>query len=302
MLPEKTFDDMISYLAAVLTPLHGEREAAALARLVIRAVTGRSQAELLRDGGMPFPGELLPKVNNILRQLKERKPVQYILGETEFYGCRIRVTPSVLIPRPETEELVDHVVRELKGKKEKISILDIGTGSGCIAVALAKHLPQTEVYACDVSEEILQVAKKNAAANGVKVHFFREDILHPVTAPEMMFRYIVSNPPYIPEEERKEMQPEVVRYEPPGALFVPEEDPLLFYRAILKFAETHLEKAGLLMAEVHEKYAGEVAQLFRKACMSAVEVKKDINGKERFVVCTACGKRHPPSLHKSYSG
>ena len=283
MQSHETVDSVIRKLTSALTLLHGRREASALARLVVRSVTGRSPAELLRDAQEPFPKELLPKVNNILRDLKERKPVQYLLGETEFYGCRIMVTPAVLIPRPETEELVHRILQLAGDEYEGTRILDIGTGSGCIAVALAKNLPDAEVYACDVSGESLTVAAKNAEKNKVNVHFFEMDILHPDKGRKGMFTCIISNPPYIPESEKDSMQPEVIKYEPATALFVPDEDPLLYYRAILTYARDHLTQEGLLMVEVHEKKARDVARMFREYGMKHVKVIYDLNGKERFV-------------------
>ncbi len=146
-----TFDSLLRHLARQLQEDRDPAEARSLARLVTEAVSGRSRTQLLRDGALPFPQELLPKVNNILRQLKDRKPLQYVLGETTFYHCRIILNPSVLIPRPETEELADRMIRLLEKKKGPLTILDIGTGSGCIAIALAKHLPQATVLATDIS-------------------------------------------------------------------------------------------------------------------------------------------------------
>ncbi len=281
MQSRETFDMLVRRLTATLEPEHGLPEARSLTLLVVRYVTGLSPAALLRDAHEPFPKELLPKVNNILRQLKARIPVQYVLGETEFYGCRIRVSPAVLIPRPETEELVRELLHQAGKDTAPFRILDAGTGSGCIAIALARKLPEAEIYASDVSEESLQLARENAEGNRVKVHFFRGDILNP--EPGGTYRYIVSNPPYVPESEKKNMQPEVVHHEPPGALFVPDDDPLLFYRALLDYASGHLEKGGWLMVETHEKFAGKVKDLFETYGMKEVEVKTDINGKERFV-------------------
>ncbi|MCD6200378.1 MAG: peptide chain release factor N(5)-glutamine methyltransferase [Bacteroidales bacterium] len=288
MQSRETLDMMVRRLTAILEPDHGPAEARSLALLVVRYVTGLSPVILLRDAHKPFPKERLPKVNNILRQLKERMPVQYVLGETEFYGCRIRVSPAVLIPRPETEELVHELLHIAGEETVPFRILDIGTGSGCIAVALAKALPEAEIDASDVSEESLQLARENAKENGAIVHFFREDVLNPGHRPGVTYRYIVSNPPYVPESEKKSMQPEVVHYEPPGALFVPDDDPLLFYRALLDYASEHLDNGGWLMVEAHEKFARKVKDLFEACGMSKVEVKTDINGKERFVKGVWC--------------
>jgi len=283
MQSRHTFDSLIRHLTRQLEEERDPAEARSLARLVTGAVSGRSNTQLLRDGNLPFPQELLPKVNNILRQLKDHMPLQYILGETVFYGCRLRVSPHVLIPRPETEELVERVVRTLQKEKEPFTVLDIGTGSGCIAVALARHLPRATLLATDISPGALETARENARLNGVQVRFFREDILHPATAPAEKLRCIVSNPPYIPASEKDGMQPEVRDHEPLEALFVPDNDPLLFYRAIAGYAREHLAEDGLLLVECHEKYAREVKTLFEQKGLQEVKVIRDINGKERFV-------------------
>ena len=274
---------LVHRLIAALKTEHGLHEARSMAYLVVRYVTGLSQAVLLRDAREPFPKELLPKVNNILRQLKKRMPIQYLMGETKFYGCRIVVNPAVLIPRPETEELVYGLLQKAKKDNYPGKILDIGTGSGCIAIAFAREVPEAEMYASDVTEEILSLAQKNARENGVDVHFFRQDILKPENEPKETYRFIVSNPPYIPESEKITIQPEVLLHEPARALFVPDKDPLLYYRAILEYSAGHLEEEGWLMVETHERFAGKVKDLFENYRMNEVEVKTDINGKERFV-------------------
>ena len=283
MPSQYTFDSLIRHLTASLTATHGPQEARSLARHVVAHVSGHSKTELLRDGSLPFPPERLPKINNILRQLKKHKPLQQILGETEFYGCRILVNPSVLIPRPETEELVDRIVQELK-EMGKVSILDIGTGSGAIAIALARHLPQATVWASDISAEALATARENARLNEVTVRFFRDDILRPGPPPVERFDCIVSNPPYIPLSEKNNLQPEVKDHEPSHALFVPDDDPLLFYRAILDYAGNHLAGNGLLMVECHEHLARAVKEMFTECGITKVKVIKDINGKNRFVL------------------
>ncbi len=283
-MPQHSFNSLIRHLTRGLTPLHGEREARALARLIVATVSGRSGAALLRDGGEPFPDDLMPKINTIFRQMKEeRMPVQYLLGETSFYDLSLEVTPAVLIPRPETEELVQITLEKLTKKKGPYHLLDIGTGSGALALALARHLPEATVWACDIDEETLEIARRNARKNRVNVHFFRDDILRPSPPPVSSFRCIVSNPPYIPEREKETLQPEVALHEPSRALFVPDDDPLLFYRHILRYARQHLEPDGYLMVECHAAHAEDVASLFRKEKLSAVTVHLDINGKKRFV-------------------
>src|SRR6056297_1713610 len=211
-----------------------------------------------------------------LAHLKLEKPLQYILGTTHFMDLELQVNENVLIPRPETEELVQWILEDVKSRKPEvgsqksdiggrisdknrkdfnpspITILDIGTGSGCIAIALAKHLPDAQVYALDVSEEALEVAQKNAASNGVDIGFMHQDILNPKIDSKLTFDIIVSNPPYVRELEKNKIQKNVKDFEPDTALFVSDEDPLLFYRAIIDFAESHLSENGKLFVEINQ--------------------------------------------------
>ncbi len=274
---------MTHYLINELLANRGLQEARSMATLIMQNVTGLSKVSLLRDIATPFPDELLPKVKNILQELKEHKPIQYVFGETEFCGNRFRVTQAVLIPRPETEEMLYWFMHSFGGKAKQATILDIGTGSGCIAITLAKILPDARVYATDVSEESLEIARQNARDTHVHVSFYRQDILHPGKEQDVRFQYILSNPPYVPFAEKNKMQFEVTSYEPEKALFVPDKDPLVFYRAILEYAGRKLLPGGCVMVEVHENYAEKTNKLFADYRMTAIEVKKDINGKNRFV-------------------
>jgi len=279
-----TIAALVRRLTDALTPLHGEREARSLARLVVGQVTGRSGAALLRDGGEPVPEASVDKINTILRQMKEeRMPVQYLLGTTSFYGLELEVTPAVLIPRPESEEMVASLFEALRDVPGPFPLLDAGTGSGCLAIALALHLPASQVWACDISEEALDIARRNARRHHADIRFFSCDLLSPGTLPDRTWQCIVSNPPYIPAGERPALQPEVALHEPPRALFVPDDDPLLFYRALAAYALHHLAEGGILMVECHEEQASHVAALFRREGMQKVRVLQDINGKSRFV-------------------
>src|SRR5688572_8583660 len=224
--------------------------------------------------------ELL-KFNFCVKDLKAHKPIQYILGSTEFYGCRIKVNESVLIPRPETEELVDWIKTGLKGREPK-TILDIGTGSGCIAIALKKIFPQSRVTAMDISEKALEVAAENAQRNNARIDFVLRDILSsPSSAPP--FDLIVSNPPYITLSEKAAMNKNVVEYEPHLALFVSEEDALVFYRAIADLARSILVTGGKLYFEINERMGPAVKKLLGEMDFLNVEVKKDLSGKDRMV-------------------
>ncbi|MBI2269609.1 MAG: peptide chain release factor N(5)-glutamine methyltransferase [Bacteroidetes bacterium] len=239
--------------------------------------------------------ELL-KFNDVVKRLKRQEPIQYILGETWFYGLKLNVNPAVLIPRPETEELVDWIVKEVgslpagqAGRKSEGrsvgSILDVGTGSGCIAIALKKNIPNAEVFALDISEEALDVARQNATINNVDVNFIQTDILEN----KLLFQHfnsfdiIVSNPPYILRSEKQSMEANVLEHEPHVALFVNDNDPLLFYRTIVQFTQKHLADAGKLFFEINEAQADEVRNLLLQSGFKNVVVKKDLSGKERMV-------------------
>ena len=219
-----------------------------------------------------------------LQRLVRGEPMQYVVGSAEFYGLRFEVTPSVLIPRPETEELVEKVVSEEKGRGA-VKILDIGTGSGAIAVALSRNLPVAEVWAADCSAAALGMARHNAEILNASVKFILWDIFNDVPQELPQFDIIVSNPPYIPENEKSIMSPIVTAYEPETALFVPDDDPVRFYKRIASLSRTLLASGGRVYAEIHESYPAESAAAFDNGDFRDIEVVKDINGKARFVFC-----------------
>ncbi len=229
----------------------------------------------------------------VLEDLKQQKPIQYILGETEFYGLPFNVNENVLIPRQETEELVDliircHTQRCLSANENKtVKILDIGTGSGCVAITIAKNLPNTKVYALDVSKEALKIAKKNAELNNVEVTFIEADLLNKSTwdlkFKELEFDTIVSNPPYVRELEKAEIKPNVLDNEPHLALFVEDNNPLQFYKAIIAFAVTNLKPKGELYFEINQYLGEETKQLLIDADFGAVELLKDLNSNDRML-------------------
>ncbi len=222
------------------------------------------------------------KFEEAARRLHNQEPIQYIIGETEFYGLKFKVSPRVLIPRPETEELVKWILTDLNTEKNKtFSILDIGTGSGCIAVSLAKNIPGAKVSAVDISSEVLKVAKFNAYKNEVEINFIQQDILKPDSLSEE-FDVIVSNPPYVREMERKEMQQNVLNFEPALALYVKDEDPLIFYRKIAKLAKNSLFKNGRLYFEVNQYLANDIVD-FLKETSFETELRKDIYGNFRML-------------------
>lgn len=217
-----------------------------------------------------------------LRQLKAHKPIQYIIGETEFYGLLFKVNKNVLIPRPETEALVSWIINSVDTTKP-LKILDIGTGSGCIAIALAKHLKNAKIYGLDVSNKALKVAKQNAIINNTKVVFIKHNILENTIERFVNFDIIVSNPPYIRTLEKKIMKPNVLENEPHLALFVADNNPLQFYKAIVQFSKTALLKNGFLFFEINEFLGHDVVKMMASANFNTVELKQDIFGKDRMV-------------------
>ena len=223
------------------------------------------------------------KIIKALELLKQEIPIQYIIGETEFYGLVFNVNEDVLIPRPETEELVDWVVSEFKTKKTRLRVLDIGTGSGCVAISLAKNLSDIEVYAMDVSEKALEVAKINAELNVVDVEFLELDILKTESIRDLEFDVIVSNPPYVREKEKEKMKSNVLDNEPHLALFVKDEDPLLFYNAITKFACQNLKNSGKLFFEINEFLGSNMIDLLNKNHFESIELRQDIFKKDRMI-------------------
>ncbi|RZL18483.1 MAG: peptide chain release factor N(5)-glutamine methyltransferase [Pedobacter sp.] len=227
-----------------------------------------------------FDARPLLKLSKILTDLKTGKPVQQVLGETIFYGLPFKVTSNVLIPRPETEELVDWVINHVKDKKE--SLLDIGTGSGCIPIVLKKHLPHLNVSSIDISSEALKVAAENAQLNKININLIEADILKYST--DKMYDVIVSNPPYIRELEKAEMHENVLIHEPHTALFVSDENPLIFYKAIADFALSNLNPNGYLFFEINEYLWEETLQILIDKRFKNIELKKDMQGKDRMIM------------------
>ncbi|MDT0688294.1 peptide chain release factor N(5)-glutamine methyltransferase [Salegentibacter sp. F188] len=214
-----------------------------------------------------------------IKKLRNHQPIQYIIGTTEFFGLKFKVTEGVLIPRPETEELVQWILDEVSSE-EKIKILDIGTGSGCIAISLAKKLPNAEVSAMDISGEVLKIAKMNAESNSVNVNFIQQDVLEVEELEN--FDIIVSNPPYVRELEKKDMQRNVLDYEPALALYVEDQNPLIFYEKITKLAKKALDQSGKLYFEINQYLAEETGSLLKNSGFEAC-LKKDIFGNYRML-------------------
>ncbi|NOX85253.1 MAG: peptide chain release factor N(5)-glutamine methyltransferase [Chlorobi bacterium] len=274
--------DLKKQYREALKQFYEEREADTMLSLLIRSFFGLSRSDMALNPDYRLSESEMLKLHFAVKELKNYKPVQYIIKKTEFLNVTLKVNENVLIPRPETEEMVSMIIdREKQGN---LRVLDIGTGSGCIAIALAKNLTSPEVWGIDISDKALQLAAENAKDNNVFVNFQKLDILQP---PDNFFSgkfdVIVSNPPYVTEQDKKLMQENVIRYEPHEALFVPGDDPLLFYRAILYFAGDHLKSGGRVYLEVNEQYGKEVADLLSMQDYSQIALFKDIHEKNRFV-------------------
>ena len=226
----------------------------------------------------------IARFEKVLLRLKTQEPIQYILGTTEFYGLTFKVNEHTLIPRPETEELVDWVLSNLHDQDSILDILDIGTGSGCIAISLAKNIPTARVSGLDISEKALEVAQENAVKNQVLISFCEKDILE-TTALKNKYDVMVSNPPYVRQLEKKAMNANVLDYEPGVALFVPNEDPLLFYRKIAQLAMVSLQTRGWLYFEINEYLSKEMDVLLKDIGFANIEIKKDFREVPRMIKC-----------------
>ena len=243
--------------------------------------------DLALDINLEFSEIEIKTWNEILEKLKQQIPLQYILGTTSFYDLEFEVNNDVLIPRPETEELVAWILsnKEMTESKHQIKILDIGTGSGCIAISLAKNISNAEVFAIDVSEKALAIAKKNASTNKVKVIFIEENILNTESL-HQTFDVIVSNPPYVRNLEKQEINKNVLDYEPHLALFVEDDDALLFYRKIAYLAQKNLSENGQLYFEINQYLGKQMIELLQEKGFKNIELKKDIYGNDRMILCS----------------
>lgn len=312
--------ETVAYIRNSLKDIYPPGEAQALVRLIMERVCGLSTYQLLLGKDKELSDTEKFKIKEIVEGLRLYKPIQYLLGIADFYGMEFKVTPDVLIPRPETAELVERIITDYRSQAPRI--LDIGTGSGCIAISLAKHLPRAEVAAVDISPEALTVAEENARLNQVSVSFLELDILSEGNPSFMQgklkfhveetkvsrkenksftymkpkshteettasfignFNCIVSNPPYIMDKEKATMEANVLENEPHMALFVPDDDPLLFYRAIARFGQRHLMGGGHLYFEINALCGKETVAMLRQENYTEVELIQDLYGKDRIV-------------------
>jgi release factor glutamine methyltransferase len=305
------YTDITSDLRSRLADFYPDRELESIARLIAEHVTGLSWVQIRMNPDTEFTDSQRTDIGIIIKRLGDHEPIQYVLGETEFYGLKLKVRPGVLIPRGETEEIVEWVIKakgerrkakekskeerrkikeRLQDKKEdkrengKGIILDIGCGSGAISIALAKYLPDYEIVASDISDVALEITDENAHLNYVEITSTHLDILKSSSFAFRLspFALIVSNPPYIPQSEKVALAHHVANQEPDLALFVPDEDPLVFYRAIAEFARINLEPGGQVFVEIHDRLGAETVALFSHY-FSDVELRQDIHGKDRMI-------------------
>lgn len=278
-----TWNEYYRYYLQKLQSIYSLNEAAAVTGLLFENKTGISRKNIVTNPGKALTGEQIKILDEALAQLLTYKPLQHITGEAWFYNIRFAVNENVLIPRPETEELVKWILDENDGD---ISLLDIGSGSGCIPVALKKNRGNANITSIDISHEALLTAKQNAVSNEADVLFMQVDLLDRAAWQQLCnYDIIVSNPPYIPMNEKEKMDLNVTGYEPHTALFVPSHSPLLFYEHIAAFAQVHLNKEGKVYVEIHEDLGTETANIF-SAVFNQVEIRKDINGKDRMIKAT----------------
>ena len=270
-----------------LNEFYDSREAEQLLTILIEHFFGITRNELILNPDSRISESELLKLHMAVKELMQYKPVQYITGVVEFQDLKIEVSPDVLIPRPETEELVQYILQNEKASG--LTVLDIGTGSGCIAISLKKLLENANVNATDISESAIIMAQKNASSNNQDIDFHVHDILSEKelisdkNSDRILFDIIVSNPPYVTQEDKKKMHHNVIDYEPHDALFVPEDNPLLYYEAILEFSIMNLNSGGRIYFEINEGLGSQVITIFEDNGFLNVELKKDLGGKDRFV-------------------
>jgi release factor glutamine methyltransferase len=283
MFATMTIKEFYTKFISELRTVYPTGEASSIAQIAFDHFIKKSPASLATDGLKEIEPSLVEVLNIALVELLNNVPIQYITGRAWFYNISFAVTDAVLIPRPETEELVLEIIHFLKHQTPK-KILDIGTGSGCIPISIKKNMPSVQISSLDVSAKALDIAKQNAIENNTDINFFQFDFLKDQNYNRLSkYDIIVSNPPYIPLNEKTILDKNVTDYEPHLALFVPDNDRLLFYKKILIFATEHLEEGGRIFLEVHEDFAKETAEIFINSNYTVI-IKKDMQGKERMLI------------------
>lgn len=282
-VPTNRVEDVFKHYSAKLASHYTQAEGKSMMHLLFMHLFGLDKIELIKNRDQRLSESEMLKIHFAVGELLTNKPIQYVIGETDFMGMTFQVNTDVLIPRPETEELVNLILEREPDKASK-RLLDIGTGSGCIAIALKNKCPELDVYGLDVSVRALAVANQNAMGNQADVEFIQADILSEKTWPEMgNFDIIVSNPPYVTESDKKFMHKNVLDFEPMIALFVADSDALLFYRKIAAFGNRFLSKTGVVYFEINEAFGNKIKELLIIMGYNSIEIIKDFQGKERFV-------------------
>ena len=271
--------NILPYFKTELRNKFSQREIVSLAYITIESFLGFNRSDCILNANQKIDKDKRAQIIKTVSELRTNKPIQYILGITDFYGLRIRVSNSVLIPRPETEELVDWIIEDSSGKS---NILDIGTGSGCIIISLSKYL-KGNFFGIDISKKALKIAEKNNQQNQSNVNFYEMDIIYDDFPENIFFDVIVSNPPYVLNSEKDIMRKNVLKFEPNTALFVEDNEPLLFYKVIARKAKNILNKEGLLYFEINEKYGSQIIDILSSEGFVNIKLKKDINDKDRMI-------------------
>ena len=282
MASDKASKDLLLQIANSLQEIYEEREAKNMASWLIEDFFGLSYHQIHTNEKIFWSPEKEQKIKESIERLRNKEPIQYITQRADFFGYSFLVSPHTLIPRPETEELVELIIQENQANKT-VKILDIGTGTGCIPITLAKKMPFAEVFSLDISEEALKIAQQNNEKLKTNVHFFQHDILTKDLANFPTLDVIVSNPPYIREFEKELMNDNVLKHEPHLALFVENHTPLLFYKRITFLASKFLKKGGKLYFEINEAFGKETAELLKNAGFEQIEIIKDLQEKDRIV-------------------
>ncbi|KAA6342520.1 Release factor glutamine methyltransferase [termite gut metagenome] len=270
---------IISYICQSLGHIYSPQELKSLTMIICRDILELNITDIYLNREIDFSGDMRNKLINIIERLQRNEPIQYIRGTADFFGMSLCVTPEVLIPRPETEELVELVIKENPSPSR---ILDIGTGSGCIAISLAKNIPQAIVSAWDTSEEALSIARYNNNRQGTNVTFYNKDVLNLSFCKEK-YDIIVSNPPYITEDEKKDIAPHVLDWEPSIALFVPNQDPLRFYRCIARLGMDMLSGNGKLYFEINQTFGKDIVRMLKELYYQNIRIIKDLFKNDRFI-------------------
>lgn len=274
--------ELSKWILSKLTPRYGDSEARSMSRIIMEDVLNYTPVQVIMNNDMAVPDFIPEKISRIVHRILANEPIQYVMGEARFCGLSLKVTPAVLIPRPETEELVDLIIKQWSTVPD-INVLDLCTGSGCIAVALARGLRFPHMTAIDISADALSVAKENASGLKVKIDFRQADALN-LPPDKGLFDIIVSNPPYIAEHERADMPANVIGHEPDIALFVPDSDPLEFYSAISRYAMDALTERGTLYFEINPLFTQDLEQMLRHTGFNNITIMADMYGKQRFAI------------------